>query len=61
MTYQSLQSTLSSDVPGPQSMSDLEEAQRYMENYGAMAGLGEEVYDDPDAADALRAFSPRSG
>lgn len=60
MTYQSLQSTISSDVPDAVSLNDLEESQRYMETYGAAVGYGEGVYDDPDAADALRAFGPRS-
>ena len=59
MTYQSLQSTISSDVPQAVSLNDYEEAQRYMETYGAAVGYGEGVYDDPDATDALRAFGPR--
>lgn len=57
MTYQSLESTVSNPNLPVASMSDLDEAARYMDTYGAV-GLGEEAYDF-DAADALKLFGTR--
>lgn len=62
MTYQQLQMINSQSLGFEEvhSMSDYEEAQRWVQNHGVDdLGVGENAY-DPDGAAALSKFSPRS-
>jgi hypothetical protein len=60
MTFQNLESmTLgSSSNPGVFNMSDVEEAERWMELHGSTIEVGEEIYDPDGFAAQQRLFGP---
>jgi hypothetical protein len=62
MTFQNLEvmtSTLGSN-PEVMSMSDLEEAERWMQAHGGIVETGEEIYDPDGYAAQQRLFGPNS-
>src|SRR5687768_11028611 len=62
LTFQQLQVMTSqvSSEPGVVNMSDLDEAERWIDAHGGMAEVGEEVYDPDGFAAQQRLFGPNS-
>lgn len=50
----------SSISPAVASMSDLDEAERYIESHGGMEGIGEDIYDPDGFNPAVRLFGADS-
>jgi hypothetical protein len=46
--------------PGVVNMSDLEEAERWMQEHGGLMEVGEEIYDPDGYAATQRLFGPNS-
>lgn len=62
MTFQNLEVMTSALASSPDvaSMSDLEEAERWMQQHGGLMEVGEEIYDPDGYAAAQRLFGPNS-
>jgi hypothetical protein len=62
MTFQNLEvmTSASGSSPGVMSMSDLDEAERWMADHGGVMEVGEEIYDPDGYAATQRLFGPNS-
>lgn len=62
MTFQNLEvmTSTSTSSPGVMSMSDLDEAERWMEAHGGIMAVGEEIYDPDGDTAQQRLFGPNS-